>query len=408
MDMTSKPINLTGWTGDDLLQLFMKNNVDDHVPRPTTGNVRKEGNVMTVQQSDTLSRVFRELTTEGFLGAPVLDGKKYVGFISMIDLVKYTNSLFVGHSVEEWIDFWEKSDDFSSATVKDIMETPDKWSRDPFPPTQSNFSSFHALETMAITGMHRIAVLDPDTQRVNGIITQSMLLSFLRQIKPHWGSFANIKVSSMTKDLKVIVHTAKESERAINAFNRMEDEEVSGLPVVNEEGVLVGSISARDLRAVGTSGEHFFRLYKTIKELKALERGMYPKLTPKTHYSRSALPTSALFVTPNDTMERVIDLMHDGNIHRVFVCDSKINPVPRFVISQKDVLMLVLNYIKHQSGTPPRGTTRTATTPPGGSTTTARTFMDVSGPAVSGVKHQREQASEATTPRHKTRTIQIM
>jgi len=151
--------------GSSLLSLFMSTPAVDHIPRGTTGEVviHKEGPVMTVQRDETLPRVLRKLATEGFLAAPVLDGRQYVGFISMLDLVRHTTNLFWGDTVEQWVNFWDKEERFQTTTVDDVMRLPDTWDRDPFPPLRPDFTTFYALEMMARTRLHRMAVVDQKT-----------------------------------------------------------------------------------------------------------------------------------------------------------------------------------------------------------------------------------------------------
>merc|ERR1711957_646834 len=302
------------------------------------GVIHKEGPVMTVQRDETLPRVLRKLATEGFLAAPVLDGRQYVGFISMLDLVRHTTNLFWGDTVEQWVNFWDKEERFQTTTVDDVMRLPDTWDRDPFPPLRPDF-----------TRLHRMAVVDQKTNRVTGILTQSMLISWLRQ---NMGALEGLKteqISDITSELSSPVLCIKESTKAINAFNKMIDCKVSGLAVTDDDGVLVGAISARDLRGVGTSGEHFYRLFHSVRDFKKETREDYSAQAPKTHYSRKMVPLKGLYVAPSDSVLDVIRLMNDGNIHRVFVCsEESINnkkPVPTHVISQSDVLRQVLDLI---------------------------------------------------------------
>merc|ERR1711957_73959 len=233
--------------GSSLLSLFMSTPAVDHIPRGTTGEVviHKEGPVMTVQRDETLPRVLRKLATEGFLAAPVLDGRQYVGFISMLDLVRHTTNLFWGDTVEQCVNFWDKEERFQTTTVDDVMRLPDTWDRDPFPPLRPDFTTFYALEMMARTRLHRMAVVDQKTNRVTGILTQSMLISWLRQ---NMGALEGLKteqISDITSELSSPVLCIKESTKAINAFNKMIDCKVSGLAVTDDAEVLglPGSIS---------------------------------------------------------------------------------------------------------------------------------------------------------------------
>lgn len=333
-----------------LLSLFLKTPAVDHIPRGTTGDVivHKEGPVMTVQRDETLPRVFRKLATEGFLSAPVLDGRQYVGFIDMVDLVRRTTNLFWGDTVESWVNFWDKEERFQTTTVDDVMKLPDTWDRDPFPPIQPDFTTFYALEVMARTGLHRMAVVDPKNNRVTGILTQSMLISWIRQNMALLGTLADMKVEDMVDESKFCI-TICETAKTINAFNKMCDEKVQGLAVVDEEGTLTGAISVRDLRGVGMSGEFFYRLFHNIKDFKRTEREDFPRLAPRTHYSRKMVPVKGLYLSPESTMKDVINMMNDGNIHRIFVCDKASidnkKPKPTHVVSQTDVLRHVLSFM---------------------------------------------------------------
>jgi CBS domain-containing protein len=228
---------------------------------------------------------------------------------------------------------------------------PSEWNRDPYPPIYSNYTSFHALELLVRGKNHRLAVLDPTREfnkRITGIITESMLISWIRQNKASLGPLNDWPVSEMmTKsgEGKEPCKTINENEKAINAFNIMADEKVTGLAVVDDDGILVTVISITDLRAVGESGEFFSRLFRPIKKFKEMAREEFPRLAPKTHFSRKLVPRRGLFVTPNQKFEDVLTAMNDGNIHRVFVCDNPNTPRPLGVITQHDILKLVLEQI---------------------------------------------------------------
>jgi CBS domain-containing protein len=332
-----------------LTALFMSTPCGDHMPRGTTGDVeiRKVGPVLVVHRNESLPRVFRKLTVEGFLSAPVVEGTRYIGFIDMMDLVQKTKELFWGDTEEAWTSFWDKEARFVETTIDDILGLPSGFDREAVPPISSEFSTFAALEAMVRNNFHRVAIVQPNTKKLESILTQSMLISWLRQNKPLLGTLRTTLVSDILEQLpnasKLI--SVNQSEKAINAFNQMAASKVSGLPVVDEEGLLVNSISIRDLRTVGTSGEFFHRLFRDIKQFKQLAREEHLKLAPRTHYSTKQVPRSGLFVTPEDTIENVLDKMYDGNVHRVYVCNDRSLPKPVSVISQVDVLRMVLDHI---------------------------------------------------------------
>jgi CBS domain-containing protein len=177
-----------------------------------------------------------------------------------------------------------------------------------------------------------------------------MFISWLRQNKEALGPLRSMAVSAIALECKESLRTVHEGENAINAFHIMGDEKVTGLAVVDDDGVLVSAISITDLRAVGEGGEFFNRLFRPIKEFKEMARQEFPRLAPKTHYSNKKVPRRGLFVTPEQTFEAVLDAMSDGNIHRVFVCPDAVVPRPTHVISQLDLLRMVLEQIISDAG----------------------------------------------------------
>jgi len=291
---------------------------------------------------------------EGFSSAPVLEGGNFMGFVDMLDLAKFVTNMFFGENSALWVDFWEKESKFQIATVGDVMENRRavrvRAKRRPLVPEpvfQDN-SMMHALETMVKTEQHRVAILDNRWDRkLAGLFTQSMMISEITQRLYMLGELRYKVVDTMTgffRDAKTISIEAK----AINAFNLMAQEDITGVAVVDAEGVLVDALSVSDLQCIGTSGENFSWLFKTVEEFKQLSREAVPLAAPRTHYSKKPVPRTVLFVSEKNTFEDVIRKMDDGNIHRVFVCSQlSINrgqPEPLHVITQTDVLKHIFNH----------------------------------------------------------------
>jgi len=332
-------------------------------PRNTTGQVFlwKEGNVVVVRRNETLDRVFKKLTTENFLAAPVVDdtiSSQYCGVIDLLDLVVYTTEvLFSGETSPAWIDFWQRSNKFKETQVHEVMKHvrarggaaaaagsgSGGGAIDIYHALGDGYSLLHAFETLARTGCHRVPVVN-NLNRIVGIYTESMAVSDIRQSLHHFGALGELKVKDMVQS--DCLFTIKESDRAIDAFRKMSELGVSGLPIVDADGILTGSISIRDLRGCGTSGEHFSRLFWTVADYKAESRRTYTQQAPPTHWTTQSLPRNARYVTPNDTFNDVVRAFNDGNLHRVFVVSQasadKGAPVPISVISQRDLIAQVL------------------------------------------------------------------
>jgi len=111
---------------------------------------------------------------------------------------------------------------------------------------------------------------------------------------------------------------------------------VSGLAVVDSDGKLVGNISLRDLKGIHPDAKIFWRLWNTVKIFKEKAITDYPP--------PNAIPSS-VFVTPADSLMKVVEKMALHHIHRVYVVDE--NQKPERVISQTDVLREVVKRIRN-------------------------------------------------------------
>ena len=99
----------------------------------------------------------------------------------MFDITNYVTNMYWGNDGEEWQTFFTNSEDWNDSTVDDIMETPVWRGRQNVDPLYTYNTTFHALEKLAVTRAHRAVVLNQDTNRVVNIMTQSMLISEIKQ-----------------------------------------------------------------------------------------------------------------------------------------------------------------------------------------------------------------------------------
>lgn len=303
--------------------------------------------VMTCQDDDTVCRVFRKISVEGFSSCPVMDGRSFVGFIDLLDLVKCITNMFWGSTVEEWTDFWSKENEFQQKTISSVIASKVMDTRYCAKVYQDS-SLFNTIEIMARRNVHRVAIMNNRIKDdLVGILTQSMVLSELYQRIHLLGDLRHKKVSELTGYWRDAI-TINENARTINAFNMMAQNDITGLAVVDDDGVLTGNISVSDLKGIGTSGEFFARLFRDVKTFKRLTGEEYPTTAPRAHYANKPVPKRGLYVTPSQTFEDVIRMMDDGNIHRVFVCDEKSHyegiPKPMHVITQTNVLYTIMKY----------------------------------------------------------------
>lgn len=332
---------------DGFLTWICRYPVERNHPRPESGAiaVKKSGDAVCCITSDKIVDVLQKLIVEGFLSMPVLStvDSRLVNYIDLLDIVWYTlwsfgawresvSSESVHESKEKFTSFLAL-ERFRNATVLDVLGRPGFGTRNQPFHVYKGFSLFHAFETMARVASHRLAICNSE-RRVIGIITQSMIISLIDQHLDRLGTLATgHTVLQMLPGLSEELKLVNVTDLTLSAFKGMVIGSVSGLAVVNAAGELVDTISVRDLRGTGVTADDWTALWLSVGEFKAACRKRFPSQTPP----------KPIFVTQADSLHTVIKKMEDGNIHRVFVCETKGDAlIPTHCISQRDVLRFLL------------------------------------------------------------------
>jgi len=161
------------------------------------------------------------------------------------------------------------------------------------------------------------------------MITQSKMIEFLYKRRSNWTDIMHQRVQNLQKSVESI----NMKEFVIEAFKRIWEKQISGLAVVNDEGILVGNISASDLLRTHTSpsGEIIHDLYQPIKKFLNIRKDI------KDRVMMMDLPEcKPIAVSSTDTLETSLIKCLDSHIHRVFIQDNKGKPVG--VISLSDII----------------------------------------------------------------------
>jgi CBS domain-containing protein len=114
-----------------------------------------------------------------------------------------------------------------------------------------------------------------------------------------------------------------ESETALEGYNRMASKKIHALPIVDNAGLVVATLSASDLRGLSRD---------TVEKVK-LPVTEFLKVTAPLAKKRDGEPVS---ITPDDTLMDALTLMVEKNVHRVWILNSMLRPVG--CISQSDII----------------------------------------------------------------------
>jgi len=128
------------------------------------------------------------------------------------------------------------------------------------------------------------------------------------------------------------VYTIEKKKKAIDAFVEMNNKKISGLGVVDDNKMLIGNISARDLKQV-KSNNIFGILNKSC--------GAFVSFIKQQSFNETAPVISC---TLDTSFDYVIRRMAVNKIHRLYVCDKELKAT--HIISLRDLISCIISNSK--------------------------------------------------------------
>lgn len=299
--------------------------------------VRCDNNVVfCADRSDKVVDVFKGMLKHGFMAVPVLTKteKTFFAWIDMMDIVRKLVELFGQDKLgKDGADFWkmhEADERFQKLAVDDVLKWP-HGRENVFHPVASGFSLFHATELLArVQGLHRVPIVNTDFKVVS-IITQTRLLEIVRLNMESVGLKREKPVRDVVRSQGVV--SVNENRPAIEAFETMVRQNITGMAVVNDDGKCVGALSLSDIKNMGEDGRLFWRLFQTVKNYIVHLRQDFSR-----KYNR---PRTLVSVKLDSTLEEAASAILDNKIHHVFVVDDDSKPVS--VVSIRDILLELIS-----------------------------------------------------------------
>lgn len=113
---------------------------------------------------------------------------------------------------------------------------------------------FGAIETLTQWGVRRLPIVDPGTHRLLGILTARDVIDFLGggelfnliNVK-HEGNFLAAINESVSKIMKTEVRTLRPDAPIQDALRIIFEDRIGGIPIVDEQDVLCGIVTERDI-----------------------------------------------------------------------------------------------------------------------------------------------------------------
>jgi len=186
------------------------------------------------------------------------------------------------------------------------------------------------VNLMVETSAHRILVFDEE-KKPFGIITQSRVvkcISLLEETIP----YGKQTLRELNLGFKTVI-SIQGSQLAWDAFKLMIDQKVSAVAVVDDKGVVVGSLSNSDIKFLGYHVDYFDMLGRSVSNyLDAL----------RIYDANRTIPPNRDPVVCKEltTLRDVINTVCFYRIHRIYIVDDEGKPIG--VVSLLDILKQVL------------------------------------------------------------------
>jgi len=279
--------------------------------------------LISVTEDTTVAQTLEIMGKNRIISVPVQKANgDALGIVDMLDLITFCSTKFMSVSLlaEE---SYRMMEEFAQKPIKDIMEISgrNRW---------VNITCTDSLNNLIIelAKQHRVVVIN-ESKQIVGLLTQTKLIEFLFKRRKDWPEVMQQRVQNLQKPVESI----NMKEFVISAFKKMWEKEVSGLAIVDNNGTLVGNISASDIikLRVLPIGEMIHDLYQPIKSLLNIRQDIEDRIM------MAELPEyKPISVTASDTLATSIQKCLEGRVHRVFIEDDKKKPVG--VISLTDII----------------------------------------------------------------------
>eukprot|EP01133_Synstelium_polycarpum_P015621 gene15621-18561_t len=213
---------------DSSLQDLLQNTLIEYILGDDTHHV------ITIDSTASLDYSLMRMNERDVISLPIVDlaHKRYIGMLSIIDVCAYLGQF--------------PSEVAPNISVAEIL----KFNREPFLPLYVN-SPIQFLIHIMTQRVPQVAIMSNETIVVD-IVSRLNVIKFIYENLEALGNKSNYSITSLSLLSKSIC-TIEASAKVIDAINKLNNEQLLELAVVNDEGKLVGTFSASDLRIESSS-----------------------------------------------------------------------------------------------------------------------------------------------------------
>lgn len=287
--------------------------------------------VISVHETDLISTAFQTLVQNKIMSVPVFSETR--GFYSMIDLFDIIDfALTVSKddfkqelqrlfpidrtaSTHQPSEILSGTEAFAKITVKDLQQA---LHQEKFPNVDHRSSLFEAMKYMVQNKVHRVVIVDSE-RSLHGIITQTMIIRFLNS-KLHLEPLRMLG-NCLMRDIPMHnpwrTVSITPDKTAYDAFAVMRKERVSGVPVVDTNGHLIGNVSASDIKAIGMDAHYLHALILPLNDYFTELQGRF-----NLPGFAGLKEKQTIKYTEDDTLRQVCDRLATHRVHRIYLVDA--------------------------------------------------------------------------------------
>merc|ERR1711892_866888 len=258
----------------------------------------------------------------GIRACPLWDSAKqeFVGVLTITDFIKILQKNYRGPNIEMEAFEEQKLSDCWTERNKNLIHVP------------LDSGLLEAVKLLIENKIHRLPVIDPDNGDVVYILNQKPLLKFLFNV-PNLRSSNHLKRSIAQAGVGSYgrIAVAEESTKVIEALNKFVNEEVSALPIVDDEGRLTNIYSKFDVINLAAT-KSYDDLEITLKE--ATQHKIF---FDGVHHCKGSESILAV-------MERLVT----ANVNRLVIVDDEHKVVG--IVTVSDFIHFLV--LRHSSTTP--------------------------------------------------------
>ncbi|OWM75967.1 SNF1-related protein kinase regulatory subunit gamma-1-like [Punica granatum] len=202
---------------------------------------------------------------------------------------------------------------FKSTTVKSIIKSY-RWA--PFVPVAEESSMLSVLLLLSKYRLRNVPVIEPGKPDIKNFITQSAVVHGLEGCKGRdwFDSIASRPINDLGLPFMSSneVISVRSNELILEAFKRMKDNQIGGLPVVSgPKKKIVGNISIRDIRYLLLKPE----LFRNFRRLTVMH--FMSTVIEENQETGKIVPP--LTCQQDATMGSVIETLASKSVHRIYV-----------------------------------------------------------------------------------------